>query len=45
MLARKFILPVLLQVPLLLLGEGIHFVREIYLFLRSRCIECHQAPF
>lgn len=45
MLARKFILPVLLQVPLLLLGEGIHFVREILPIFKDRCIECHQAPF
>ena len=45
MLARKFILPVLLQVPLLLLGESVHFVREILPIFKDRCIECHQAPF
>ena len=45
MRARKFILPVLLHLPLLLLGEGIHFVREILPIFKDRCIECHQAPF
>lgn len=45
MLARKFIFLLLLQAPLFMHGEGVHFVREILPIFKDRCIECHQTPF
>jgi hypothetical protein len=45
MIARLFILPVLVSLPFSVLGEGIDFEKEILPILQDRCIECHQAPY
>lgn len=44
MIARIFIFHALWVPYLLVLGEGINFVKEILPILQDRCIECHQAP-
>ena len=45
MFARLFILPVLVSLPISLLGEEVDFEKEILPILQDRCIECHQAPY
>ncbi|MEL0098656.1 MAG: c-type cytochrome domain-containing protein, partial [Opitutae bacterium] len=45
MIARVFILSVLLFPGYLIGGESISFEKEILPILQERCIECHQAPY